>query len=101
MPNLNCVQLIGRLADNPVVTTGSVGQTRAAIVIVVNEYWRSANGERSRSTDSFKIRLYGQPASFAAGNLWKGSLVLVCGKLRTEKWTDKNGDRRYAVVVVV
>lgn len=101
MANHNHVELIGRLAENPKVSIGKSNQTMASIIIMVNEYRRKSDGEVVKYVDSFKVKLYGQPASFAAGSLWSGSLVFVSGKLRNERWTDKAGETRYSVVIVV
>lgn len=100
MANLNQVTLIGRLAEQPRLPSQGIS-AGASIRVVVNEYVREQGKKPTRRTDSFRVRLHGQVASYAMNHLGQGDLVMVSGRLRTEKWKDKaSGETRYSVVVL-
>lgn len=102
MADLNKSILIGRLAADPTVAPDGLRRDAATIHVVVNSHRRGENSSRVATTDSFRVRLYGQPAQYAATSLIKGSAVVVSGRLKTETWIDRvSQTRRYGVVVVV
>jgi single-strand DNA-binding protein len=102
MANYNHSNLVGRLADDPKLAPESFGRSAATIQVVVNDYYRDNDNRLVKTTDSFRVRLYGQPASYAAMYLGRGSLVMVNGRLKTEKWKDKvTQETRYSTVIVV
>lgn len=88
MADYNKSTLIGSLADDPRLAPESFGKNAATITVVVRDFWRDRDGNAMQARDYFKVRLYGQPASYAATYLGKGSQVFICGRLKTEKWTD-------------
>ena len=102
MAKFNQSILVGRLAEDPKLAPESLGRSAATITVVVNDHYRDGDGRLVRTKDSFRVRLYGWAAGYAAETLGKDSLVMVSGRLRTEKWRDKDtGTWKYAVVVVV
>lgn len=49
--------------------------------------------------DWFKVELWGDQAQAAADTLRKGSRCTVIGRVRTERWTGKDGQERTSTVI--
>ena len=94
--------LIGFLSEDPRLAPESFGKSAATISVVVKDHYRDRERNLVETKDYFKVRLYGQAASYAAMNLGSGSRVLVSGRLRNEHWEDRETkEKRFATVVVV
>lgn len=95
MANLNSVTIIGRLTKDPQLseTKGSTSVTN--FDVATNEYW----GDNQSHTEFHRVTLWGKQATNACQFLHKGSQVLVQGSLRTDKWTDKDGQTRYTTKI--
>lgn len=92
---LNKVQIIGRLGKDPEVKQGSV----TTFSVATDESYTDRNGQRVERTEWHNIVTYGRVAELCGQYLGKGSLVYVEGKLRTRKWTDRDGHDRYTTEV--
>lgn len=100
---INKVSLFGRLAADPKVAPARSDTDRRAVSfsLAVASSYRDQNGRWIEHVNYFWIRLYGQPAEFAAQHLRKGSEVYLDGALRAEKIKDVDGPIQYRTVVVV
>lgn len=99
MPSLNRVQLIGYLGRDAEARFTANGKKYAAFTLAVNRSWKSATGEKQEHTDWFLINAWGKLADFAAAYIKKGRLVLVEGRLQTDRWEDK-GETHYRTTVI-
>jgi single-strand DNA-binding protein len=57
-------------------------------------------GEPQERTEWHRIQAYDRLAEICAEYLKKGSKVYIEGKLRTRKWTDKEGKERYSTEII-
>jgi single-strand DNA-binding protein len=90
--SLNKVMIIGNLgADPDARATNSGGQ-------VVN--LRVAVSDHKGETEWFRVVTFKNTADFCAKYLHKGSKVFVEGRLKTNKWTDKDGNDRYTTELI-
>lgn len=93
--NFNKVIVAGRLTDAP--------KWRDAEVPVVN-FSVAYNRRRKDATDDtsfFNCKAFGKTAEFVQKYFGKGSSIMIEGSLRQETWTDKNGEKRSGVVIMV
>lgn len=97
--SLNRTQLIGNIGADPKTITGKDGQTFVAVTIATNESFKK-DDEWQTSTQWHQLVLFGKQTNIAEF-LKKGSLVYVEGKLRTNQWTDNDGNTRENVNIVV
>lgn len=98
--NVNRVVLAGNMtADAELRQTGS-GKDVANFSIAVNESRKDAQGEWQEEAHFFNVTVWGYQATLAAEQGGKGVPVVVEGRLRQEKWEDKDtGQKREAVKV--
>jgi len=100
MPSLNRVQLIGNLGRDPEARFTTTGKKYATFTLAVNRTWKSATGEKQEHTDWFMVNAWGKLGDFTAQYLKKGRLVLVEGRLQTDRWEDSKGEAHYRTTVV-
>ena len=99
---LNKAQLIGRLGADPETRTLNDGAKVTNLRIATSETWKDRDsGERQERTEWHRVTVWGEGPSKYLAYAQKGSLVLIEGKLTTRKWTDNDGQDRYATEIVV
>lgn len=100
MGSMNKVILLGRLGDDPVNRAMPDGSPVANFDIATSSF-SSKSGEKKEYTEWHKCCAFNQAAEVASQYLKKGSQVLIEGSLRTNKWEDKEGNKRSTVEIVV
>lgn len=95
MAGVNKVILLGRLGQDPEVRTLPSGGKVVNFSLATSENYTNKNGERVEQTEWHRIELWDNLANVAEQYLKKGDMTYVEGKIRTEKWTDQNGQERY------
>ena len=92
---------IGNLGRDPETRFTTGGDAIANISIGISESWKDkATGEKKEMTEWVRITFFGRLAEIVGQYLKKGSQVYVEGRLRTRKYTDKDGIERYATEVI-
>jgi len=100
MPSLNRVQLIGHLGRDAEARFTAKGTKYATFSLAVNRTWKSVEGEKHEATDWFTVNAWGKLGDFVAQYLKKGRLVLVEGRLQTDRWDDAKGETHYRTTVI-
>lgn len=95
MAGVNKVILLGRLGSDPEVRTLPSGGKVVNFSIATSENYTNRNGEKVEQTEWHRIELWENLANIAEQYLKKGDMAYIEGKIRTEKWTDQNGQDRY------
>lgn len=96
---MNKVIIMGNLGADPAFYQFSTGNSKAVLSVATNENWTDKNGEKKTRTEWHSITCWGKLGELCSQHLKKGSKVLIEGKLRTEKFEDKNGAQKESVVV--
>lgn len=98
---VNRVILIGTLGADPETRYGANGNPITTLRLATNESWTDkATGERQERTEWHRVKLFGRAAEIANEFLRKGKQVYIDGRLRTEKYTDKDNIERYSTDIV-
>ncbi|WP_133127673.1 single-stranded DNA-binding protein [Legionella nagasakiensis] len=97
--SLNRIQLIGNLGADPKSITGKDGQPFVAATLATNESFKQ-NDEWKTRVEWHQLVFFGKYTKVAEF-LHKGSQVFIEGKLRSNTWTDKDGNTRSAISIVV
>ena len=101
MRGVNKVIVVGNLGQDPETRYLPSGDAVTNISIATSEKWKDKQtGEQKERTEWHKVVMFKRLAEVAAEYLRKGSQVYVEGKLRTNKWQDKNGNDRYTTEIV-
>jgi single-strand DNA-binding protein len=100
MSSVNKVIVLGRLGQDPEVRYMPNGDAAASLSLATSRKWKDKNsGELVEETEWHRVQLFGRVAETAGQYLKKGDLAYFEGRLKTEKWTDKNGVDRYTTKV--
>jgi len=97
---VNKVILIGNLGKDPEVRYLDNGVAVANLSLATSENYKNKQGERVTQTEWHDVVLWRGLAEVAEKYLKKGSSVYVEGKLRTNKWVDKDENTRYKTEVL-
>ena len=98
---INKVILVGNLGQDPQSRAMPSGKAVVNLRIATTDQWRDKQtGENRENTEWHNVVMFDRLAEIAAEYLRKGSQVYVEGRLRTRKWTDKEGQDRYTTEIV-
>ena len=95
---MNRVMLIGRLTAKPELRYTGSNIPYARFSIAINRTFSNSQGQRE--TDFINIIIWRKQAENVCNFLDKGSLVSVEGRLQTNTYDDKDGNKRYSMDVV-
>lgn len=97
----NSVQLIGRLGAEVETVTFDSGKTLSRWSVAVNESYKNKQGETVENTGWFNVQAWGKTAELASKILSKGDEVIIEGKLVTNSYETKEGEKRYQTNIEV
>lgn len=95
---VNRVILVGRLTQDPIARVTTTGKDTAEFSIAVGKRFKPQDG--SPDAFFFRVKAWGQTASFATQYLAKGRLVAVEGRLEQRRYTDREGINREIYEIV-
>lgn len=97
---LNQAQIIGHLGKDPEVRYLPNGNAVANFSLATTEKWKDkTSGEAKEQTEWHRVTVFDKLAEIVGQYLKKGSLVYVCGKIKTRKYTDKDGTEKYTTEI--
>jgi single-strand DNA-binding protein len=101
MASINKVILIGNLGRDPEVRYTPNGAAICNITVATSRNWKDKNsGEKMEETEWHRVVFFDRLAEIAAEYLKKGRSVYVEGRLKTRKWTDKDGIEKYTTEIM-
>jgi single-strand DNA-binding protein len=99
---VNKVILVGNLGKDPEVRYTSGGQAVANLRIATSRSWTDKqSGQRKEETEWHDVEVWGKQAEQCGEYLAKGRQVYVEGRLKTDKWQDKQSGQERSKVKVV
>jgi len=100
MASINKVILIGNLGRDPEVRYTPNGAAVCNVSIATTRNWKSKDsGERQEETEWHRVVFFDRLAEIAGEYLKKGRPVYVEGRLKTRKWTDKDGVEKFTTEI--
>ena len=101
MHDLNRVQLIGHLGQEPEVTYTATGTARTTFSVATSTRRKDADGHAQEATEWTRCVAWGALAEICAQYVNKGSRVYVAGRFHTLRWHDAETGERHARVEMV
>ena len=95
------VTIIGNLGRNPETRVNANNTFIANFSIAVNHQRKTATGEQMKKTDWYNITATGKQAQVLAEYARKGDPLLIEGKQTFNPWTDREGNSRVSVDILV
>ena len=101
MASVNKVILIGNLGKDPEIRYAPSGSAICNIALATSRSWKDkTTGERQEETEWHRVVFFDRMAEVAGEYLKKGKSVYIEGRLKTRKWTDKEGAEKYTTEVM-
>ena len=101
MASVNKVTIIGNLGRDPENRYLPSGEQVTSIAVATTDRWRDkATGDMKEQTEWHRISFFGKLAEIAGQYLKKGSQVYIEGRIRTNKYTDRDGVERYQTQII-
>ena len=98
---VNKVILVGNLGADPERRATAGGTSVTSLRIATSESWKDKQtGEQQERTEWHRVKLFGRLGDIAAEYLRKGRQVYIEGSLRTDKYTDRDGNERYSTDII-
>lgn len=98
---INKVIIVGNVGKDPETRYTAGGSAITTLSVATSEQWKDKQtGENKEHTEWHRVKFFGRLAEIAGEYLRKGSQVYVEGRLKTDKYTDKEGVERYATDII-
>ena len=99
MGSVNKVILVGNLGRDAELRYTPSGAAVAKFSLATTEVWNDKAGQSQERTEWHNIDLWGKQAESLSEYLVKGKQVYVEGRLQTDEYTDKEGNKRKSTKV--
>ena len=99
--DLNLCSFIGRLGKSPEVRYSASGDTISSFTLAVGSQWKDKSGNKQESVEWVNCTAFGKLGEIVGEYLVKGSQVYISGRMKTEKYTSKDGQEKYSTKIVV
>ena len=101
MASVNKVIIVGNLGKDPEVRYNPSGVAWCTVSVATTRSWKDkTSGEKVEETEWHRVVFNDRLAEIAGEYLKKGRSVYVEGRLKTRKWTDKDGAEKYSTEVI-
>ena len=101
MASVNKVIIVGNLGRDPEVRYNPNGGAWCTVSIATSRSWKDkTSGEKVEETEWHRVVFNDKLAEIAGEYLKKGRSVYVEGRLKTRKWTDKDGAEKFSTEIV-
>lgn len=97
---INKAILVGNLGANPEVRQAQAGSSVASFNIATTSKWKDRDGQQQEQTEWHRIVAFGRLGEICGQYLRKGSKVYVEGRIQTQQWNDRDGNKRYTTQIV-
>lgn len=96
MASLNKAIVIGNVGNDPEVKFMASGDAVTTISVATTDEWKDkSSGEKRSVTEWHKVTFFRKLAEIVGEHVKKGQQVYVEGRIKTKKYTDKDGIERY------
>lgn len=101
MASVNKVTLIGNLGKDPELRYNPSGVAFCTISLATTRSWKNReSGEKQEETEWHRVVFNDKLAEIVGQYAKKGKPLYVEGRLRTRKWTDKEGKEVYTTEII-
>lgn len=100
MASVNKVILVGNVGNEPDARYMPNGDAVCNFSLATSESWKDrTSGEKKEITEWHRIVCYRKLADIVAQYVKKGGQLYIEGRLKTRKWTDKEGVEKYTTEI--
>jgi single-strand DNA-binding protein len=101
MASVNKVIIVGNLGRDPEVRYNPNGGAWCTVSLATTRNWKDkTSGEKVEETEWHRVVFNDRLAEIAGEYLKKGRSIYVEGRLKTRKWTDKDGVEKFTTEII-
>jgi len=100
MASVNKVILVGNLGRDPELRYTQSGQAVATFSIATTDRWRDKDGANQEKTEWHRIVVWGKTAENCAQYLQKGRSADIEGRIQSNDWEGKEGNKRTTTEII-
>ncbi|MGA2052407.1 MAG: single-stranded DNA-binding protein [Opitutales bacterium] len=101
MASFNKVILMGNLTRDPEVRVTPGGHTICKFTVACNRKFKSQDGQEKEEVSYVDVDAFGRQAETISKYFSMGKPILLEGRLRQDKWEDKNTKEKRSKLMVV
>jgi len=98
--NLNKAFVLGNVTRDPEVRSLPSGQQVTNFSIATNRVWKDAQGQKKEEAEFHNIVAFGKLADTISRYVFRGSLILIEGRIKTRNWVNKEGVKQYKTEII-
>lgn len=99
--HLNHFTVSGNLTRDPEIRSVGADRSVTAFTIANSNRYKTAEGEQREEVAFIDCEAWGRQGELVAQYLAKGSSTIVEGRIKQDNWTDKEGQKRSKLKMVV
>lgn len=92
--SVNKVILIGNTGKDPEVRYLESGAVVANVTLATSEKWKDNSGNVREATEWHDLEIWNNPAKVFEQHVKKGDKLYIEGSIKTESWSDEQGNTR-------
>lgn len=100
MSGVNKAILVGRLGRDPEVKFASSGNAVCNFSVATSEKWKGKDGKEQERTEWHNVVVFGKLAEICGEHLAKGREVYVEGRIQTDEYEGKDGQKKKSTKIV-
>jgi len=97
---INKVTLVGNVGEVPRVSEKNGEAFVANFPLATNEYYRDKEGQEVQKTQWHRIVVWNKSAEIVKQHVKKGDSLYVEGKIATNAWDDKEGNKHFSTEII-
>lgn len=97
---VNMAVIVGRIGKDPEVRYTPSGAMVTSFSLATDESYKDKSGTKQKKTEWHNIVTFGKLAEICGNYLEKGKLVFIRGKIQTQSWEDKDGNKKYKTEII-
>jgi len=101
MRTLNKVLLLGSVGKDPECRSTPSGANIATFTVATNHRFKGSDGNWTEKTEWHSLKAFGRTAELIRDYVKKGDPLHIEGRLETESWDGKDGQKKYRTVIIV
>jgi single-strand DNA-binding protein len=97
----NSVRLTGFAGTDPVITNYTGNKRMGRVSLAVNDSYKNTAGEYVNQTQWFNLVFWNKKVQLIEDVIKKGTGISIEGKLNNQRYTDKKGEQRFSIEIIV
>lgn len=100
MASVNKVIIVGNVGKDPEIRYMPSGEGVANLSVATTSKYKNKSGELVEETEWHRITFFGKLAEIVGQYVKKGKPIYVEGRIKTRKYTDKDGIEKYVTDII-